>query len=137
MWAKLIVYILYGAEYNAAVPVLRILVWQLAFSYMGSVRNIWILAEEKYSLLWRINMAGAISNVILNAVLIPHWGACGAAFASVVTQIITNFVVGFILKPIRENNRLLMEGLRPRALIEVLVSLYQMIKQKDVSHEDQ
>ena len=137
VWAKLIVYILYGAEYNAAVPVLRILVWQLAFSYMGSVRNIWILAEEKYSLLWRINMAGAISNVILNAVLIPHWGACGAAFASVVTQIITNFVVGFILKPIRENNRLLMEGLRPRALIEVLVSLYQMIKKKDVSHEDQ
>ena len=134
--AKLIVHILYGAEYYAAVPVLQILVWQLAFSYMGSVRNIWILAEEKYSILWRINLTGAIANVVLNALLIPYWGACGAAFASVVSQIITNFVVGFFLKPIRENNRLLVEGLRPRALIEVLVSLLQMMKKKEVSHEN-
>ena len=129
--AKLIIYILYGVQYDAAIPVLRILVWQLAFSYMGSVRNIWILAEEKYSLLWRINMAGAIVNVILNALLIPYWGACGAALASVVTQIMTNFVMGFFLKPIRENNHLLVEGLRLRSLIEVFTSLYSMMNKKE------
>ena len=129
--AKLVVYILYGAEYDAAVPVLQILVWQLAFSYMGAIRNIWILSEEKYSVLWKINMAGSISNVILNALLIPRWGACGAAFASVLTQIITNFVVGFVLKSVRENNRLLMKGLHPKALIEVFESLYSMINKKE------
>ena len=129
--AKLVVFILYGAEYDAAVPVLQILVWQLAFSYMGAIRNIWLLAEEKYSVLWKINMAGAISNVILNALLIPRWGACGAAFASVLTQIITNFVVGFVLKSVRENNRLLMKGLHPKALIEVFESLYSMINKKE------
>ena len=136
VFAKLIVYILYGAEYYAAVPVLQVLVWQLAFSYMGSVRNIWILAEEKYSILWRINLTGAIANVVLNALLIPYWGACGAAFASVLTQIVTNFVMGFFLKPIRENNRLLMEGLRPKAMLEVLTSVYRMMKKKEVSHEN-
>lgn len=135
--AKLIVHILYGAEYYAAVPVLQILVWQLAFSYMGSVRNIWILAEEKYSILWRINLTGAITNVVLNAILIPRWGACGAAFASVATQIVTNFVVGFFLKPIRDNNRLLLEGLHPRAMLEVLTTAYRMMKKKEEKYEDQ
>lgn len=121
--AKPIVWILYGQDYLPAVPVLRIAVWQLAFSYMGTVRNIWILGEGKYPVLWRINLAGVIANVILNVCLIPAWGACGAALASVLTQFFTNFVVGFIMKPIRRNNDLLLRGLNPRYILELAAEL--------------
>ena len=114
--AKPIVYILYGTEYMATVPVLQILVWHVSFSYIGSVRNVWILAEGKQSLLWKINLAGALMNIALNAVLIPWYGACGAAVASLATQCFTNFVLGFVIKPIRENNRLLLRGINPRFL---------------------
>lgn len=114
--AKPIVLILYGEEYLAAVSVLRIIVWQVPFSFMGWVRNVWILAEEQHSMLWLINLCGAIANLLLNAVMIPLWGACGAALASVLTQIFTNVVMGFILKPIRPNNRLMLKGLDPRCL---------------------
>ena len=117
--AELIVKILYGQAYLSSIPVLQILVWQTAFSYMGSVRNIWILAEEKYSRLWIINLCGAVSNIILNLFMIPVWGACGAAVASVLTQIITNFVVGFIMKPIRPNNYLLLRGMNPKLVVEL------------------
>lgn len=114
--AKPMVWILYGEAYLSAVPVLQILVWNTAFSYMGSVRNIWILGEGKYDILWKINLAGAVANVILNAFLIPLWGACGAAFASVLTQIITNFALGFLMRDIRRNNTLLLKSLNPALL---------------------
>lgn len=121
--AKPIVWILYGAEYARAVPVLCILVWNIAFSYMGSARNIWILGEGKHNVLWKINLTGALGNVILNAIMIPIWGACGAAFASVLTQIFTNFILGFIMPSIRPNNRLLLKGLDPRLLWDLLKEL--------------
>lgn len=118
--AKPIVWILYGQDYLPAVPVLRIIVWQLAFSYMGTVRNIWILGEKKYDKLWRINLAGVLANVVLNAIMIPHWGASGAAAASVITQIFTNFIVGFFMKSIRRNNWLLIKGIDPRCALELV-----------------
>lgn len=120
--AKPIVMILYGGDYLPAVPVLRIIVWQLAFSYMGTVRNIWILSEGHHNMLWRINLLGAVANFLLNAVLIPGLGACGAAAASVLTQIFTNFILGFILKPIRRNNQLLLKGLNPELLRELFLT---------------
>lgn len=123
LFAKLIIRILYGEDYMAAVPVLQILVWNSAFSYMGYIRNIWILAEEKHSVLFAINLSGAIASCVLNALMIPVWGACGAAFASVLTQIFTNLAVGFFMKPIRPNNRLLLRGLDPRNILEILKML--------------
>lgn len=121
--AKPIVGILYGEAYLSAVPVLRILVWNVAFSYMGTVRNIWILGEGKHNVLWIINLGGAVANVLLNALMIPAWGACGAAFASVLTQIFTNFILGFLLKPIRPNNRLLLKGMNPKLLADLLARM--------------
>ncbi len=106
-----IIGILYGGDYSAAVPVFRILVWFLAFSVMGSVRNVWILAEQKQKYLWIINLSGAVFNIIMNLVFIRLWGACGAAFASLLTQIAVNFVLGFIWKPLRENNRMIIKSL--------------------------
>lgn len=116
VFARLIVWILFGPEYLSAVPVLRILVWYIAFSYMGAVRNIWILAEGNQRYLWKINLAGAAANILLNALLIPRWGACGAAFASLATQFFANFVLGFMIVPLRKNNQLLLAGLHPMVL---------------------
>ena len=125
--AKLIVSVLYGAEYAAAVPVLRIIVWQIGFSFMGSVRNMWILAEGKQQLVWKLNLCGAVLNVAGNALLIPQWGACGAAMASLATQCFTNFVLGFVIKPLRPNNHLLLKGLNPRVVGEIA---FKMLKRK-------
>lgn len=121
--ARPIILIMYGREYVASVSVLRVVVWQSTFSYIGSVRNIWILAEEKQQYLWVINLSGAITNVILNIILIGIWGIEGAALASVITQVFTNFIIGFVLKPIKRNNWLLIEGLHPMCLINVLKSI--------------
>lgn len=118
--AKPIVLLLFGQAYTKTASILSIAVWYVTFSHYGSVRNIWILAEDKQKYLFGINVVGAAANVILNFVLIPVWGAIGAALASLVTQFFTNVIIGFIFKPIRYNNHLMMNGLNPKVIIEVI-----------------
>ena len=100
-----------------AVSALQLVVWYTTFSYMGSVRNIWILAEGKQKYLWIINLSGALTNVVLNALMIPRWGIMGAAAASLITQFFANFVLGFILRPISENNKIVLKGLNPTMIL--------------------
>lgn len=126
--AKPIVVFLYGEAYISAVPVLRVLVWYLTFSQMGRIRNIWILAEEKQDILWKINLTGALANIALNAVLIPRWGAAGAAFASLFTQAFTNFALSFMIKPLREVNVLLLKGISPGFLFLTLKEAKTLIR---------
>ena len=115
--AKPLVNLLYGAEYAPTAGILCVAVWYVTFSYYGSVRNVWILAEGKQRYLFGINVIGAAANVLLNLLLIPRWGGIGAAIASLITQFFTNVIIGFVFKPIRENNRLMLKGLDPRVLL--------------------
>lgn len=117
LFSKIIIQILYGTDYAASAEVLSLVVWYTTFSYLGPIRNIWILAENKQKYLWIINLSGAATNIVLNALLIPFVGVMGAALASLITQIFTNVIVGFIMKPIRYNNRLMLKACNPKTLI--------------------
>ena len=128
--ARPIVLVLYGEQYLPSVTALRVAVWYVTFSNYGSVRNIWMLAENKQKYLWIINLSGALANVALNAALIPLFGAVGAAAASLVTQFFTNVVIGFILRPIRYNNRLMIRGLDPKPLFRYLSSIIKQLRKK-------
>lgn len=118
--SSLIIRIMYGSDYAAAVPALRIVVWYTTFSYIGSVRNIWILAEGKQKYLLCINIFGAATNVALNFLLIGKYGINGAAFASLITQIFTNVIIGFIFKGIRQNNYIMLKSLSPNVFFGML-----------------
>lgn len=115
-----VVRLLYGQAYTPAIPLLRIITWYSAFSYMGSVRNIWMLAEEKQRYLWMINLTGAVMNVIGNLLLIPTGGAAGAAISSVLTQFFTNFLLCLIFRPIRPTAKLIWASLDPRLILEFI-----------------
>ena len=116
-FSSFIIRIMFGSDYQGAAIVLCFSVWFTTFSYLGVVRNIWILAEGLQKYLWRINLLGALMNVILNVLLIPLWGASGAAIASVISQFFTNVLVGFIFAPIRPNNALMKKALHPSNLL--------------------
>ena len=128
LFAEIIINIMYGSGYAPAVSALRIVVWFTTFSYYGTVRNIWMLAKNKQKYLWKINLSGAMANVILNLLLIPMWGIEGAAVASLLTQFFTNVIIGFIFKPIRENNILMLNGLKPYNLKQLVFFIKSIIK---------
>lgn len=123
IFAPLFIDVIYGKDYGPAINALQIVVWYTTFSYYGSVRNIWILSENKQKYLWIINLSGAIANIILNYILIPVCGVNGAAIASLITQIFTNIIVGFIIRPIRFNNTLMLRGLNPKYIKEIWLML--------------
>ena len=121
MFADLFVGVLYGQEFAESSNILRVVVWFTTFSYLGCIRNIWMLAKDKQKYLWIINISGACLNIMMNWILIPKMGAIGASIASVCTQMFVNFIIGFVLKPIRENNELLIHSLNPKYIMELLV----------------
>ena len=121
--AKPVVYILYGSAYGPTINTLRIVVWYTTFSYLGAVRDVWILAENKQRYLLVINLSGAAANVLLNAVLIPLYGIHGAAVASLATQFFTNVITGWLIPAIRPANRLMMQSLHPKFLLSNIKQL--------------
>ena len=131
IFAKHIVYLLYGKAYLAAVPILQLAVWYDTFGYYTSIRNVWILAEEKQKHLTKINVIGALANVVLNACLIPILGGVGAAIASIISQFFTNIVIGFVYEPIRRNNYLMLKGLNPKVIFDIALNVLSSYKQKN------
>ena len=114
IFSKYIILILYGKDYIDSVIVLQISVWFTTFSYLGVVRNIWVLAKQCQKILVPINSIGAIANILLNCILIPFYGVIGAAIASVFTQFFTNVIVSYAFKDLKINNQLLLRCLRPK-----------------------
>lgn len=110
----------FSAEHISVVVSLRIIVRHTAFSYLGSVRILWVLAENQQNLLWKINLSGVVANIVLNSLLIPIGGIAGAAGASLLTQFFTNFVVGFFVRPLRRNNDLIMQAISPSAVSDLI-----------------
>ena len=129
--ARPIVLVMYGEAYLPASSILRIITWYSTFSYIGPIRNIWMLAEEKQKYLWIINLSGAILNVAGNFILIPLLGVAGAAIASVATQFLTNFVLCFILKPLRPITKYILDALNPRFIL----GIFALKKKKDDESE--
>ena len=114
VFSELILKILYEEQFLAAAGALRIVIWGTLLSYIGSVRSTWMLTESKQKYLLLINICGIAINVVLNVLLISRWGMIGAAITSLTTQFVTNVGIGLILKPLRENNRYILQSLDPR-----------------------
>ena len=111
IFSELVIWILYGKDYMPSAMPLRIISWYTAFSYLGVARNAWIVCKNKQHHLIKLYAAAAIGNVALNYLLIPIWGASGAALASLAAQVLTGVVMPFFIKDLRENARLMLEGI--------------------------
>lgn len=109
--AEPLVLLLYGGAYAGAVAPLRIVVWYTAFSYLGGARNAWILCENAQGQLKYLYTAAAILNAGLNILLIPVWGASGAAVASLATQIASSLVIPLVIPALRPNGTLMLEAI--------------------------
>jgi len=117
-FAPLLIRILYGDDFSAASNPLRWIVLYTTFSYIGSVNWIYIQATGNQSTLWKLNLIGAVSNVILNSCLIPLWGVNGAAIASLLTQLLTNIGSCILYKRLRPILLYIGKGINVRRLIQ-------------------
>ena len=93
---------LFGRSYAAAAPALSIQIWAGLFVSLGVARSSWIVAEglTRFSLMATI--AGSITSVLLNLLLIPAYGASGAAAALLASQFVAACLSGVFYRKARK-----------------------------------
>lgn len=89
LFSKILVALLYGPVYNASAGVLAIHVFANIPVALGVAQSVWIVNERKNTLSLYKTVLGALSNVLMNLLLIPTYGALGAAIATLVSQMIS------------------------------------------------
>ncbi|MFR2945896.1 MAG: polysaccharide biosynthesis C-terminal domain-containing protein [Oscillospiraceae bacterium] len=108
--------LLYGQAYCPAWGILCVAAWRPAFSCLGIARSIFLAAHRQFRYEKYLAAAGAAVNLVLNLLLIPLWGPLGAALATLLAQAVANVGMNFLIPPLRENSRLLLQGMRPHIL---------------------
>jgi PST family polysaccharide transporter len=93
--APYLIGILYGPAFSDSVLILRIYVWSTVGTIATMLMYNYFIAEGKTYLQLMYTALGAFTNVILNFLLIPLWGAPGAAVATLLTVIM--IIASFLL----------------------------------------
>ncbi len=85
LFSSQIIDIIYGIDYSSSKSVLVIYFWASPFVFLGVVAGNAMMIEkkQKYSII--MTCFGAITNVVLNFLLIPKYGVNGAAFATLIS----------------------------------------------------
>ncbi len=78
--------LMFGPTFEGSAPVLAVLAAAVALSGMALYHAAMSIGREKGVL--KTLIIGAVSNVILNLLLIPHFGIMGAAYAYVLTELV-------------------------------------------------
>jgi PST family polysaccharide transporter len=79
-----IITMLFSAAYAEAGAVLAVHIWAAVFVFLGLASGKWFIAEGHQLLSLQRTLAGALINIGLNVVLIPQYGALGAAWSTVI-----------------------------------------------------
>lgn len=85
--ARPVVVLVYGPEYAASAAVLRVLVWWGAAAIYSSMLSNYVLAANRAALVTLQCLVSLAVNVTLNVLLIPRFGAMGAAVALVAAEV--------------------------------------------------
>lgn len=80
--APLIVGWLFGEAFRPAGPVLSVLAWMPVWVFLNAARQKWLSAENALKAGMAVEAAACALNVLGNLLLIPRYGALGAAAAS-------------------------------------------------------
>ncbi|WP_027713887.1 flippase [Desulfuromonas sp. TF] len=106
-FAQEIIHFLFSYAYAEAGSLAAVLVWGLVFTSLGAARNILILAKN-----WtRVNLisiaSGGVLNILMNLVLIPLYGAMGAAVSTLVSYWFAVHGSCFFFRPLRSTGRMM------------------------------
>jgi O-antigen/teichoic acid export membrane protein len=119
--------LLFGSEYVAAAPALRILSFGFLLNNIFGPNGPMLIATGRTMFLFWLGLAAAALNVVLNIILIPPLGIVGAAVATLITIAMTNTVAvarlysSYRVQPLSKNL------LKPLVLSVALAFLFQLI----------
>jgi O-antigen/teichoic acid export membrane protein len=101
LFAPLIVRVVYGDSFSNTGPILSLHVWAGVFVFLTAARGQWLVGEGLTRFLLPTAAIGALSNIILNFVMIPLYGGMGAAWATLLSFSLSGFLTSFFWKEMR------------------------------------
>lgn len=87
-----------GSEYAAAGSILKLHIWSELFIFASVATYKWLLEENMTLFSSFTTVCGAVVNILLNLLLIPLYGAIGAAIATLISYGISSYLC-YILYP--------------------------------------
>ena len=90
--------IVFGPEYSQAATILTVHVWAFVFVSIGVARSRWLIMEDLQFYLMIFTLFGSLTNVGLNIYLIPIYGGLGAAWATVLAQLVAAYLSSLLFK---------------------------------------
>lgn len=109
--APWIIGIIYGPDFQAAGPILVVLIWAGVFTSLGVARSSYMTAMNWTRLHFLTVLIGCLINIGLNLVLIPVYAGVGAAVASLVAYWFAAHGSCFLFKPLRQTGWMLTKAL--------------------------
>lgn len=98
IFAKDIIELLAPASFALSAPLLQILALALGSMFLGNIFGFTLIALAKQKALATLYGALAVGNIILNLILIPLYGAVGAAWVTVATEITATLVAAIMVR---------------------------------------
>lgn len=89
IFAPIMVQILAGAQFEASVGILRILMVALVFAYMGHLVGFTLISKEGQKEMLGMGAIILIFNFVGNLVAIPRFGISGAAVVTLLTEVLS------------------------------------------------
>jgi O-antigen/teichoic acid export membrane protein len=116
-----IINVTFGYEFIGAVSTFQILLLSLLIVFPGAMLADFILAEDKQKVFIKSSFFGAITNVVLDLILIPVLGIAGSAIATVAALMVTN---GILLREIKKTVSFnFIAGLKKMVTATIIMSL--------------
>ena len=97
-----VIYLCYGNQYADADSVLKILVWTVCFLFVNGACSMILNASHKETSVTKIYSLAAVFNAGLNLCLIPYFSAHGAAFATVMTDVLILILEMYMISKINQ-----------------------------------
>ncbi|MFH7244820.1 MAG: flippase [Spirulina sp.] len=92
IFSNQLIVLFYGQEYAEGGIILAVYVWAGLFVSLGVARGPWMVAGDLLNFRAFAGVLGAITNIILNWILIPKIGIMGATIATIFSQFIASYL---------------------------------------------
>jgi polysaccharide transporter, PST family len=123
-----IVQCLFGARFAASGPILAVHVWSSIFVFLGMAQLPWMVTERKLKISTFQTALGAVTNVLINVILIPKLQGMGAAIATVISYAISAVFANLLFRDTRRIFYMQMNAFRLAGLPEFVSMTYANIR---------
>lgn len=113
---------MYGQDYVEAIPILKTNIWGTIFVFSGIIASKWIITENLQNYYNLFIVISLCVNMILNIIFTDIYGLIGAAYSTLVSQILANLILPLLSKKTRLQGRMIVNGINPSRVVYIIKS---------------